>query len=78
MGDSIQARLFSFDNKAWNNPWFAYLGAPVLAMLGVSIGYLFGVHFVNSTLGEYLIVVLCMAITMGIGFVGLASIDLRN
>jgi hypothetical protein len=78
MSDSLKARLFRFDNGAWNNPWYVYLGAPVLSMLGVSIGFLFGVHLVTSELGEYLIVILCMVITMFIGFAGLASIDMRE
>ncbi len=78
MAESLKARLFGFDNEAWNNPKYVTLGAPVFAFLGVLLGNLFGVHLVNSELGEYLIVVLCLLITMFIGFVGLALIDMRK
>ncbi len=78
MTDSIRARLVGFDNEAWNNPWHLYIGIPVLAVLGVLIGSLYGVHLVSSGLSENLIVVLCLAITMVIGLVGLACFDMRK
>ncbi|PGF17509.1 hypothetical protein CP556_16305 [Natrinema sp. CBA1119] len=78
MTDSLKERLFRTDTKAWNNPWYGYIGAPVFAMVGVVIGQLYGVHLVSSPLGEYLTVALCLAVTMFVGFTGLAFVDKRT
>lgn len=78
MSSGIRRRLFGTDYEAWNNRWYVYVGAPVFAVLGYTVGFLFGVHLVDSEPGEWLIIVLCMPLTMYLGFAGLAVLDVRN
>lgn len=50
----------------------------MLAMLGVVLGTLFGSHLDIAGPGEYVVVVLCLVITMAVGFGGLAVVDMRK
>ncbi|KDE58197.1 hypothetical protein EL22_06680 [Halostagnicola sp. A56] len=76
MKEELKRRLFRFDHEGWNNPWYGFVAAPILTALGISIGELFGVHLVSSALGEDLIVILCMVVTIVVGFTGVALIDM--
>ncbi|WP_157972403.1 hypothetical protein [Saliphagus sp. LR7] len=78
MRDGLKQRLFRFDHEGWNNPWYGIVAAPVLAVLGVSFGELFGVHLVSSALAENLIVGFCIVITIFVGFTGVALVDMAR
>ncbi|WP_323173094.1 hypothetical protein [Natrialba sp. PRR66] len=78
MRNGLKKRLFRLDREGWNNPWYGFVAAPVLAMVGVLIGRLFGVHLASSALGEGLIVLLCIGITMVVGFTGVALVDMNR
>lgn len=75
MAGWLQDRVLWTDLDAWNNPWYVYLGAPVLAALGAMIGTLFGVHLVSGEVGEWLVIGGCIAGTMLVGFALLAVLD---
>ncbi|ELZ11102.1 hypothetical protein C479_07333 [Halovivax asiaticus JCM 14624] len=74
----MKSRLTRFDNTEWNNPWYVPLGGAVLAILGVLLGYRLAAAAGATGLGEYGITVLCLALTMAVGFGGLAILDMRN
>jgi uncharacterized membrane protein len=78
MGTSLKSRVFWTDLGAWNNAWFVYVGAPLLAALGATIGVLWGAHLVSSELGEVLMVGGCIGVTMLVGFTILAVVDRRS
>lgn len=78
MRNELKKRLFRLDHKGWNNSWYGFVAAPVLAALGVLFGELFGVHLVSSALGEDLILGVCIVITMFVGFIGVALVDMNR
>ena len=78
MDDTLKSRLFRTDVKAWNNAWYLYIGTPLLAALGSTIGVLWGVSLASTFLGEVLVLGSCVGVTMYTGFTILAVIDRRG
>jgi len=78
MRDGLKRRLLRTDTSGWNEPRYVPVGGGMLAILGVSLGTLFGAQFAITGLGEYVVTVLCLAITMAVGFVGLAILDMHE
>ena len=78
MNNSLKSRVFWTDLSAWNNPWYVYVGAPLLAALGATIGLVWGSHLVSGEVKEALVMGACIVMTMLIGFVILAAIDRRS
>ncbi|MFC4987258.1 hypothetical protein [Saliphagus infecundisoli] len=76
MRDGLKQRLLRVDYESWDNPWYGFVAAPVLAILGGSFGYFLGVHLVSSPLAEEIIAYVCIAITFFVGYIGVALIDM--
>ncbi|WP_459890759.1 hypothetical protein [Halostagnicola bangensis] len=75
MSDSLKARMVG--TEAWNNKRYVVLGSPILAVIGVLLGWLIGVHLVSSEIGKVLIVSLFVGTTVLLGCTILAVIDKR-
>jgi len=78
MSGPITSRVLWTNLGAWNNAWYVYVGAPLLAALGAVIGSLWVSHLVSSEVGEALVVGVCVAVTMLVGFTLLAVVDRRD
>jgi hypothetical protein len=75
MPNSLTSRVLSTSLDAWNNPWFIYLGAPLLAALGATIGVVAAPHVVTGEVPRALTVGGCVAVTMLVGFTIMALFD---
>lgn len=72
---TIREKLFSFSWDAWNHPWRAMALTPVFSFVGVTIGYLGGVHLVDSSLWVKVSPTLFTIGTLYVGYALLAVID---
>ncbi|AGB30437.1 hypothetical protein Natpe_0508 [Natrinema pellirubrum DSM 15624] len=71
----LKSRVFTTNWDAWNNKWAPIVAAPFLAVLGVVIGTVLGIHFTSSELGQTLVMGLFLFVTMMAGFTLLALVD---
>jgi len=78
MSKSLKSRVFWTNLSAWNNPWCVYVGTPLLAALGATIGFVWGSHLVSGEVKETLVMGACIVVTMLSGFTILAAIDSRS
>jgi hypothetical protein len=78
MNKSLKSRVFWTNLSAWNNPWCVYVGTPLLAALGATIGFVWGSHLVSGEVKEALVMGACIVMTMLSGFTILAAIDSRS
>ena len=78
MSKSLKSRVFWTNLSAWNNPWCVYVGTPLLAALGATIGFVWGSHLVSGEVKEALVMGACIVMTMLSGFTILAAIDSRS
>jgi cation transporter-like permease len=78
MSNSLKSRVFSTDPNAWNNTWYIYVGAPLLAAIGATIGLILGSHLARGEVEDALVMGTCIVMTMLIGFTILAAIDRRS
>lgn len=78
MGDSLRSKVFWTDLSAWNNPWYVYVGTPLLAATGATAGSLWGSHLVSGEVERAVVTGLFIALTMMVGFTALAAVDGRG
>lgn len=78
MSNSLKSRVFWTDLSVWNNAWYVYVGAPLLAAIGATIGSLWGSHLARGEVGEVLVMGACIVVTMLVGFTLLAAVDRRS
>jgi len=78
MNHSLKSRLLRTDLGAWNSPWYVYVGTPVFAALGATIGSLWGPHLASGELTDALVIGGAIGVTMLLGFTLLAVVDRRS
>lgn len=71
----MKSRVFWSDLGAWNNAYYVYLGAPLLAVLGATVGSLWAVHLVPGESYRAFVVGGCIGVTMLAGLTLLALVD---
>jgi hypothetical protein len=75
MNNSLKSRVFWTNLQAWNNRWYAYVGAPLFAALGAIIGSVLAAQLHSGELSTTLLTGGCMVVTMLVGFTLLAVVD---
>ncbi|QKY20705.1 hypothetical protein B4589_010065 [Halolamina sp. CBA1230] len=75
MRDAMKERLLSTDVEAWNNEWYVYVGAPLLAAVGAVFGQLWLTSEIPFFWASALAVGLCAGGAVVVGGVVLALID---
>jgi uncharacterized membrane protein len=78
MDSSLTSRVLWTDLSAWNNRWYVYVGAPLLAAIGATIGSLWGSHLASGEVAEALVMGSCIVIAMLVGLTILAVVDRRG